>query len=260
MVLSPRSKLGRDVTRGEYVVIEEDVEIGDDVEIGHHVIIRKGVRIGRGCKILDGAVLGKRPAKASLSATTADVQRFDPLVLGEAVTVGAGCILYVGATLGDGVFLGDQATVREDVTVGDQTILGRGVTVENKVSIGRRCKIETEAYITALSTVEDYCFIAPEVTFTNDNFLGRTEERRKHFGGPTLKKGARIGANATLLPGIVIGEDALVAAGSVVTKDVPPRTIVVGTPARVLRPVPEEQLIENQVFYDGDTQDQKVKK
>jgi acetyltransferase-like isoleucine patch superfamily enzyme len=161
--------------------------------------------------------------------------------------------------LGDGVFLGDQATVREDVTVGSQTILGRGVTVENKVSIGRRCKIETEAYVTALSTVEDYCFVAPEVTFTNDNYLGRTEERKKHFAGPTLKKGARIGANATLLPGVIIGEDALVAAGSVVTQDVPPRMIVVGVPARVLRPVPEEQLIENQLFYDKETPDQKVK-
>ena len=118
------------------------------------------------------------------------------------------------------------------------------------MTIGRKCKIETEAYITAFSTIEDYCFIAPEVTFTNDNFLGRTEERKKHFGGPTLKKGARIGANATILPNLVIGEDALVAAGSVVTKDVPPRMVVVGSPARAVRPVPEEQLIENQVFYD----------
>jgi acetyltransferase-like isoleucine patch superfamily enzyme len=88
-----------------------------------------------------------------------------------------------------------------------------------------------------MATVEDYCFIAPCVAFTNANYLGRTEERKKHFGGPTLKKGARIGANATLLPGVTVGEDALVAAGSVVTKDVPARTIVVGSPAKVLRPV-----------------------
>jgi acetyltransferase-like isoleucine patch superfamily enzyme len=164
--------------------------------------------------------------------------------------VGAGCILYIGSTIGDGVFFGDQATLREDVTVGELTIIGRGATVENKVSIGSKCKIETEAYITAFSTIGDYCFIAPEVTFTNDNFLGRTEERKKHFGGPTLKRGARIGANATILPNLVIGEDALVAAGSVVTKDVPPRMVVVGSPARAVRPVPEEQLIENQIFYD----------
>ncbi len=250
MSISEKARIGTTVTFGEYVVVEDDVQIGDNVTIGHHVIIRSGVRVGPNCVINDGAILGKRPGKASLSATTGDPKTYPPLVLGSAVTVGAGCILYVGATIGDGVFFGDQATLREDVTVGELTIIGRGATVENKVTIGRKCKIETEAYITAFSTVEDYCFIAPEVTFTNDNFLGRTEERKKHFGGPTLKKGARIGANATILPNLLIGEDALVAAGSVVTKDVPPSTIVAGCPARVLRPVPEEQLIENQVFYD----------
>jgi UDP-2-acetamido-3-amino-2,3-dideoxy-glucuronate N-acetyltransferase len=152
--------------------------------------------------------------------------------------------------MGDGVFVGDLASVREDVSVGELTIIGRGVTIENKTTIGRKCKIETEAYITAMSTVEDYCFIAPCAAFTNDNFLGRTEERKKHFGGPVLRRGARIGANATLLPGVTVGEDALVAAGSLVTKDVPPRMIVLGVPARPLRPVPEEQLIENQIFFD----------
>ena len=234
----------------EYVVVEDDVVIGDNVTIGRHVIIRSGVRIGPGCIINDGAILGKRPGKASLSSTTGDPKADPPLVLGSAVTVGARCILYVGSAIGDEVFFGDQATLREDVTVGELTIIGRGATVENQVTIGRKCKIETEAYITAFSTIGDYCFIAPEVTFTNDNFLGRTEERKKHFGGPTLKTGARIGANATILPNLVIGEDALVAAGSVVTKDVPPRMVVVGSPARVVRPVPQEQLIENQIFYD----------
>ena len=250
MSISAKAKIGSNVTFGEYTVIEDDVVIGDNVTVGHHVIIRSGVSIGEGCVINDGAILGKRPGKASLSATTGDPREFPPLTLGKAVTVGAGCILYVGAEIGDMVFFGDLATVREDVKIGEYTIIGRGATVENKVTIGRKCKIETEAYITAFSTIGDYCFIAPCVALTNDNFLGRTEERKKHFGGPTLKRGARIGANATILPNLVIGEDALVAAGSVVTKDVPPRMIVLGSPAKVLRPVPEEQLIENQVFFD----------
>lgn len=250
MSISASANIGANVTFGEYAVVEDDVVIGDNVTVGHHVIIRNGVRIGEGCVINDGAILGKLPGKASLSATTGDPKEYSPLVLGRAVTVGAGCILYVGAEIGDMVFFGDLATVREDVKIGEYSIIGRGATVENKVTIGLKCKIETEAYITAFSTIEDYCFIAPCVAFTNDNFLGRTEERKKHFGGPTLKRGARIGANATILPNLVIGEDAVVAAGSVVTKDVPPRVIVVGSPAKVLRPVPEEQLIENQVFYD----------
>ena len=236
---------------GQHVVIEDDVHIGEHAEIGHGVILRQGVRLGEGCRIGDGAILGKLPAKALLSATTGEPVERPPLVLGKEVTVGAGCVLYRGATLGDRVFLGDLATVREDVTIGELSIVGRGATVENKTTVGRRVKIESNAYVTALSVVEDYCFIAPEVTFTNDNFLGRTEERKKHFGGPRVRRGARIGANATLLPGLEIGEDALVAAGSVVTRDVPPGAVVAGNPARVVRDVAPEQRLENQTYYEG---------
>ena len=250
MNISKLALISESAVLGRNVVIEDDVEIGSGVEIGHNVVIREGVRIGENCKIMDGAVLGKLPAKASLSATTGERRELPALVLGKAVTIGANCVIYRGATLGDGVFVGDLASIREDVVIGELTIIGRGVAVENKTSIGRKCKIETDAYITAMTTIEDYCFIAPCVAFTNDNFLGRTEERKKHFGGPILKRGARIGANATLLPGITVGEDALVAAGSLVTKDVPPRMIVLGVPAGILRHVPEDQLIENQTFFD----------
>jgi len=140
----------------------------------------------------------------------------------------------------------DLASIREDVEIGAYTIIGRGVTVENKVRVGQRCKIETEAYITALSEIEDGCFVAPEVTFTNDNFLGRTKERFKYHKGVTMKRGARIGANVTVLPGITVGADALVAAGSIVTRDVPGGKVVLGTPAKAWRDVPVEQLLENQ--------------
>ena len=185
-----------------------------------------------------------------MSATTGAARELPALEIGKAVTVGAGCVIYRGAKIADMAFFGDLATVREDVTIGEGTIIGRGATIENKVTIGKKTKIETNAYITAFSTVEDYCFIAPCVVFSNDNYLGRTEERKKHFKGPHVKKGARIGAGAVLLPGVTIEEDGLVAAGSVVTKDVPARQTVVGAPAKVWRPVPEEQLIEQQVFYE----------
>lgn len=240
------------VVIGQNVVIEKDVRIGENVRIGHNVVIRSGVHIGDGSIILDGAILGKLPAKASLSATTFESSDLPPLVLGKYVTVGSSCVIYRGAVLGDNVFVGDLASIREEVTIGELTIIGRGVTVENKSSIGRKCKIETESYITNFSVVGDYCFIAPCVAFTNDNFLGRTEERKKRFKAPTLLRGARIGANATLLPGVTVGRDSLVAAGSVVVRDVPDKMVVVGCPAKVLREVPYEQLIENQIFFDGD--------
>ena len=147
--------------------------------------------------------------------------------------------------------MADLASIRENTTIDEYTIIGRGVTIENFVKIGKRCKLESECYITAYSELEDYVFIAPGVVTSNDNYLGRTEERFKHFKGITVKKGARIGANTVILPGKTIGGDALVATGSVVTKDVPPRKIVMGSPARIVRDVPKEQLIENQKFYIG---------
>ena len=248
--ISDTAKLGENLTLGYNVIIEDNVFIGSNVEIGHNVIIRENVQIGDNCKILDGAILGKMPAVASMSATTGAPRELPPLVIGKAVTVGAGCVIYRGAEIADRVFFGDLATVREDVTIGEGTIIGRGATVENKVTIGKKTKIETNAYITAFSTIGDYCFVAPCVAFSNDNYVGRTEERKKHFGGSILRRGARIGVGSVLLPGIEIGEDALVAAGSVVTKNVPPRMIVLGAPAKPWRPVPEEQLIENQLFFE----------
>jgi acetyltransferase-like isoleucine patch superfamily enzyme len=104
-------------------------------------------------------------------------------------------------------------------------------------------RIQAGAYITAYTTVEEHVFVAPCVVTTNDNFMGRTERRLELLRGPTIRRGARVGGGATLCPGVEIGEEAFVGAGAVVTRDVPPRTVVVGSPARVLREVPEDELL-----------------
>lgn len=244
-MISPNAKIGSNVIIGENVVIEDNVLISDNVIIGHNVVIKSDTIIGEGSVIADNSVLGKKPFKASASAVTEE-KELTPLKIGKYVTIGANCVVYRGACLNDFVFVGDLASIREDVEIGEYTIIGRGVAVENKTKIGKYVKIETNAYITALSIVEDYCFIAPNVTFTNDNFLGRTQERKKYFKGPIVRKGARIGANATILPGKEIGEDALIGAGAVLTKDALPRKIYAGSPAKELRDVPKEQLLENQ--------------
>jgi len=233
---------------GQNVVIEKGARIGQNCVIGHNVVIHSGVVIGNNVTVGDNTVLGKVPYKSKISATTTE-KTLPPLVIEDNCVIGAGCILYMGAHLCSDCFVGDLASIREDVEIGEKTVVGRGVSIENKCTIGKRVKIETEAYITAFSTIEDYCFIAPEVTFSNDNFLGRTEDRKKYFKGPTLKKGARIGANATILPGITVGEDTVVGAGSVVTHDLEPRKVYVGVPAQYLKDVPKEELLENQSFY-----------
>ena len=160
--------------------------------------------------------------------------------------IGTSAILYRGCRIGEHVLVADLATVREHSKVGDLTIVGRGVAVEGHVNVGPRCKIEAGAYIAGPTDIEEGCFIAPGVVVTNDNFMGRTEARKKQFRGISMNVGGRIGANATLLPGKRIDPDGVVAAGAVVTHDVPSRTIVSGVPARYFGEVPHDQLWPNQ--------------
>jgi len=248
-VIDARAALGAGTGVGEGCVIGPAVRTGPGCRIGHHVVIHAGTVIGEGVRIDDQAVLGKLPMRAANSAVTKD-QELAGLAVGDGCIVGTGAVLYRGASIDARVLMADLCTIRENVSIGRGTIVGRGVTVENLCTIGRYCKLESECYITAYSTLEDRVFVAPGVVTSNDNFLGRTPERFKHFKGIVVRRGGRIGAGSVILPGITVGEDALVAAGSLVTRDVPPRKIVLGQPAKVWRDVPVEQLLENQGWTD----------
>ena len=248
--ISDKAKLGKNIIFAKNVIIEEDVTIGDNCSLGYNVVIRKGTTIGDNVRVDDNTIIGKFPMRASLSIFKEE-KNLPPTHIANNCLIGANTVIYIGSNISNNVLVADLASIRENTAIAEYTIVGRGVTVENFVKIGKRCKLESECYITAYSELEDYVFIAPGVVTSNDNFLGRTEERFKHFKGITVKKGGRIGANAVILPGKIIGEDAVIAAGSVVTKDVPPRKIVMGSPARVIRDVPTEQLIKNQKFYLG---------
>lgn len=243
--IHPTARIGAGVTHGANLVVEENATIGEGVRIGHNVVVLADTVIGPGSVIADNAVLGRRPVRpAAGTLTVADT--IPPCVLGARCVVGTSSVIYRGATLGDDVFVADLVSIREDVSIGPFTIVGRGVYVENKVRIGHHTKLEANSYITGDSEVGDYCFVAPYVVTTNDNYLGRTKERFKHRKGCLLKTGARVGGGAVLLPGITVHEDGLVAAGAVVTRDVPAGRIVAGVPAADFRAVPEAQLLKNQ--------------
>lgn len=245
------ASIGPGTTLGHFTVIQERVQIGSGCQIGNNVVIRSGTRVGNDVRIDDGAVIGKQPMKAANSAVTGTAAQV-PAIIGDFCLVGANAVIYAGVTIGRRVLIADLATIREEVQVGDFTIVGRGVAIENQCTIGRYCKLETNAYIAAYSNVEDRCFIAPGVLTSNDNYLGRTEERFKHFKGVTVRRGGRLGVGAVTLPGVEVGADGVVAAGGVLTRDADERTIYAGVPAEPFRSVPEEQLLDNQGWEDLD--------
>ena len=214
-----------------------------DAEIAATAIVYPGTVLGEGCKVLDGAVVGKQPTLSPRS--TARREEVPPAQLGPGTVVSTGAIVFAGTRLGARVIVGDQACIRERVQLGDDVVVGRGSLVENDTTVGAMTKIQADAYITAYSTLEEHVFIAPCVVTTNDDFMGRTERRHELVRGPTIRRGARVGGGAVLCPGVEVGEEAFVGAGAVVTKDVPPRVVVVGNPARVLRDVPEDELLQD---------------
>ena len=175
-VIHPSAKLGPGVTLGEFCVIGPNVTIGEGCKLGNHVVIHADTVVGAHVRIDDYASLGKVPMKAANSATTKE-QELPPLTVGAVSIVGTGVVLYRGAAIDGKVLMAELSTVRENVTVGRGTIVGRGVTIENFCSVGRYCKLESECYLCAYSTLEDRVFVAPGVVTSNDNFVGRTQER-----------------------------------------------------------------------------------
>jgi acetyltransferase-like isoleucine patch superfamily enzyme len=222
------------------LVLGENVVLGEGVSFGAHVVVHAGTVLGPGCAIEDHAVLGKRPRLARGSSLRGAV---DVLRLAERVTVCAGAVVFAGASVGRESILGDQCFVRERSRIGERCVIGRGSVVDPDVVIGDRVKVQTNVYLTAFTTIEDDVFVGPGVVTTNDDTMSR-HSRETPLRGATLRRACRIGGGAVLTPGVEIGEEAFVAAGAVVTRDVPPRAVVMGVPARVVREVGEQDLLE----------------
>jgi acetyltransferase-like isoleucine patch superfamily enzyme len=238
--VSPGASLAADVMLSPGAVIHEGVTVGAGAAIGTGAVLHPGVVLGERCLVEDGAVLGKRPRLRPGSSAEGSL---GTLQVGDGVTICCGAVVYAGARLAAGVIIGDQAQVRERAAVGERTVLGRGSTIDFDTRVGARVSIQTMVYLTAAAMVEDDVFIGPGVTTTNDDTMDRHPAGFR-LQGPVLRRACRIGAGATLTPGVVIGEESFVAAGAVVTRDVAPRTVVMGVPARAVREVLDEDLLE----------------
>ncbi len=226
--------------RGPGLLLGKQVQIGRDVSFGAYVVVHDGTVIGDGCVIEDHVVLGKRPRLARSSSAKGEA---GPLRLADRVTVCAGAVLFAGASIGAEAILGDQSFVRERSSVGAGSVIGRGSVVDNDVLIGARVRIQTSVYLTAFTTIEDDVFVGPGATTTNDDTMSRHGPEMP-LRGAILRRACRIGGGSVLTPGVEVGEEAFLAAGAVLTRDLPPRAVAMGVPALVVRQVGQEDLLE----------------
>jgi acetyltransferase-like isoleucine patch superfamily enzyme len=240
--LASEAQIGENVLLADGAVIHDGARIGAGSRIGSGAVIHAGTRIGERCLVEDCAVLGKRPRLRRGSSAAGG--ELEPLVLEPDVTICCGAVVYAGARIGTGAIIGDQAQVRERSTVGAESVVGRGSSIDFGAQVGARVLIQTGVYVTGGSIVEDDVFLGPGVTTTNDHTMGR-HPRGEPLAGPVFRRACRVGGGAVLVPGVVIGEEAFVAAGALVTRDIGRREVVMGIPARVVRRVPDEDLIEH---------------
>lgn len=227
---------GTRVNRGARLV--GDVETGSSVLVDFNAVIYGPAKLGRGTYIGPGCVIGfpdsKQLAQLKQSGDFSNKQR---TMLGNDCIVRSGAVLYSNVQLGDDVSIGHDALIREGVSIGDQTKVGTHVVVDGETKIGSHVSIQTGVYICTYSTVEDGVFLGPCCIFTNDKYV---TQKPFELIGPTVKKGASVGANALLFPGVTVGEGAVIGSQAMVNSDVPPRTVFVGIPAKKIRDVPSD--------------------
>ncbi len=173
------------------------------------------VRLGSGCVIQDGVIIGAQDGVT---------------VIGDHATIRSGTVIYPSTRIGHRFRTGHNVLIREDTLIGNDVLIGTNSVVDGNCEIGDNVSVQTNVYITTNTTIEDEVFMGPCSVTSNDKYMVRGAK----LIGPLIKRGARIGANATILPGVVVGEGAVVGAGSVVTRDVGDGETVVGNPARRL--------------------------
>lgn len=217
-------------------IIHEGAVVSDHAVINDYVVIYPNVIIEDGVEVMDHAVIGRLPKSASTSKRKVQ-KEYKKTVIGENSVISSGAVIYTDVIIGEGTLVGDNASVREGCRIGNGCIIARNVSVNYNTTVGDATKIMDNAHITGNMVIEDHVFISVLVATTNDNLIGKGEYSDEREKGPHIKRGATIGAAANLLPGIMIGENALVGAGSVVTKDVPDKKVVMGVPAKIIRDV-----------------------
>jgi acetyltransferase-like isoleucine patch superfamily enzyme len=192
--------------------------------------IYANVSLGEGTVVEDFSIVGAPPRGASDGELAT--------IIGPGSVIRSHAVIYAGNVIGKNLQTGNKVNIRESNRIGDNVSIGTLSVIEHHVEIADGVRIHTQVFIPEYSVLEEGCWIGPNVVFTNAKYP-LSPGVKDQLAGPIIRRGAKIGANSTLLPGVVIGENALVGAGSVVVRDVPAGAVVVGNPARVIRQVAE---------------------
>jgi acetyltransferase-like isoleucine patch superfamily enzyme len=227
--------IGEGTSISDYAIVRAGSRLGRGVVIHPHVVIASGVILEDGVEVFPGAVIGREPNGAGATSRSPMFNR--AVHIGSYTSIGPNAVIYFDVEIGEHTLIGDGASIREQCRIGRYCIISRYVTVNYNATIGDRTKIMDLTHITGNCTIGNDVFISTLVASVNDNSLGDRAYDSNEVIGPDIRDGARIGAGAILLPGIVIGERAVVGSGSVVTKSVAAETLVIGTPARFVRSV-----------------------
>ena len=224
-------------TIGDGAIIAQSCVMGKNCKIGNKVIIHPNVvlydntEIGDFVEIFENSVIG-RPPKSPGNLIHKLKDEYKPVIIGNNTVVGAGVVIYAENQIANNVLLGDNACLRECCIVEEYCLIARFVTTNHHVTIRHHSKIMDNSHITAYSVVEDSVFIGAGIITTNDTNMRLTGQEVGEKGGITFRSGCRIGSGAIFLPGITVGENAVISVGAIVNRDVPPNTTVFATPAK----------------------------
>lgn len=229
---------GKEIKIGFNTIIMDSCIIEDDVSIGHNCILYPHTQIKKGTEVQDNIVIGKQPK--SLSISTFKTAERSNTVIGENSLICTSSIIYAGVHLGEGNILGDGSIIREGSRLGDYVKVGNKSIICFDCQIGNHVSIQMGAIVAEKSEIEDYVFIGPKVSMNLDRFMGRK-------GNPLdpikIRRGAAIGSSCVLLPGVEIGANVLVAAGSIINKSLEGNFVYIGNPLRKFRKIASDELI-----------------
>lgn len=238
--IDPTSSIGENCHIGNGCIINNKVNIMNNSYIGDYTIIYGPGIINERTYVGPNCCLG-HPDKIRLKTITSNStwdkinKDSDILEIGKECIIRSGTVIYTNTKIGNRVEFGHNVMIRENVEIGDGTIVGTKTVIDGSSKIGKKVSIQTGAYICFNSTIEDAVFLGPYCVLTNDKYI---MQKSTELIGPTIRRGASIGANSILMPGTIIGKGAIIGAGALVSKNVPSKTVYIGLPAKIKGTLP----------------------